>query len=130
MTEYLLNKARKEGKIEGRIEGIRENKQDTIVEILQERFGSTDKDIRMQIKKIQDEQTLEELFRSSLRAESLDGFKQTLSQRSGISQRIRLPEMGSLSKKLISQAAQALCRPLKEFKAERDSPPFALNSIC
>ncbi|HOB22312.1 MAG TPA: hypothetical protein PLC26_01775 [Bacillota bacterium] len=85
MTEYLLNKARKEGKIEGRIEGIRENKQDTIVEILQERFGSTDKDIRMQIKKIQDEQTLEELFRSSLRAESLDGFKQTLSQRSGIS---------------------------------------------
>lgn len=85
MTEYLLNKARKEGKIEGRIEGIRENKQDTIVEILQERFGSTDKDIRMQIKKIQDEQTLEELFRSSLRSESLDGFKQTLSQRSGIS---------------------------------------------
>jgi len=90
VTEYLLNEKRKEGiregKIEGKIEGEQEAKQDFIMAALQERFGeSMDENIMAQIKQIRDAQTLNDLFRTSLRAESLDEFKKTLYQRNGIS---------------------------------------------
>jgi predicted transposase YdaD len=90
VTEYLLNEKRKEGiregKIEGKIEGEQEAKQDFIMAALQERFGeSMDGNIMAQIKQIRDAQTLNDLFRTSLRAESLDEFKKTLYQRNGIS---------------------------------------------
>ena len=82
VTEYLLNEKRKEGKTEGE----QEAKQDFIMAALQERFGeSMDRNITAQIKQIRDAQTLNDLFRTSLRAESLDEFKKTLYQRNGIS---------------------------------------------
>ncbi len=86
VTEYLLNEKRKEGIREGKIEGEQEAKQDFIMAALQERFGeSMDGNIMAQIKQIRDAQTLNDLFRTSLRAESLDEFKKTLYQRNGIS---------------------------------------------
>jgi len=82
VTEYLLNEKRKEGKTEGE----QEAKQDFIMAALQERFGeSMDRNITAQIKQIRDAQILNDLFRISLRAESLDEFKKTLYQRNGIS---------------------------------------------
>ena len=81
-TEYLLNEKRKEGKTEGE----QEAKQDFIMAALQERFGeSMDRNITAQIKQIRDAQILNDLFRTSLRAESFDEFKKTLYQRNGIS---------------------------------------------
>jgi len=82
VTEYLLNEKRKEGKTEGE----QEAKQDFIMAALQERFGeSMDRNITAQIKQIRDAQILNDLFRTSLRAESFDEFKKTLYQRNGIS---------------------------------------------
>ncbi|NLC45969.1 MAG: hypothetical protein GX766_02345 [Firmicutes bacterium] len=89
VTEYLLNEKRKEGIREGiregKREGKREERQDSIVVILQTRFGSMDDDIKAQVKKIQDERILKELFHTSILVKSLDEFKKTLSQKSGIS---------------------------------------------
>ncbi len=82
--ELLRNEGKQEGEQEGlkkgEQKGLQEGKQDSIVEVLQERFGSLDPGIRVQVKQIRDDQTLKELLHSSIRAKKIDDFKKTLSQ--------------------------------------------------
>lgn len=79
--EFLRNEALREGRREGEQEG----KQESIMEVLEERFGSLDTGIKVQVKQVRDEKFLRELLQTSLRAKNLDEFKQTLSQRKGMS---------------------------------------------
>lgn len=68
------------------VEGEQKNIQDLLIEAMQERFGGRmDEDIAVQVKQIRNWHVLNPLFRTSLRAKSLDEFRRNLSQRKRIS---------------------------------------------
>ncbi len=70
----------KKGIQQGLQKGMLLEAQEMLLELLEERFGGIDANLRERIKSIESRETLKKLFRQGLRAKSLDEFQDTLTR--------------------------------------------------
>ncbi len=70
----------KKGIQQGMQQGMLLDAQEMLTELLEERFGGIDANLRERIKSIESRETLKKLFRQGLRAKSLDEFQDTLTR--------------------------------------------------
>ncbi len=69
------------GRKEGRLEGILEERQKILTELIRERFGKTPRDISKTVKQINDIDILKSLLMQSLKCQDLESFREVLHQK-------------------------------------------------
>ena len=76
-----ITSAERIGKKEGKLEGILEERQKILTELIRERFGKMPRDISKTVKQINDIDILKTLLMHSLKCHNLDSFREVLHQK-------------------------------------------------